>query len=63
MTKKTKEELRAEIHRVFPDSQVTDMFSTPEQVLWYVQQLQTYTDILTKGSRRFSRIGRYIRGI
>ena len=41
MTKKTKEELRAEIHRVFPDPYVTDMFSTPEQVLWYVQQLQT----------------------
>ena len=40
MTKKTREELRAEIHRVFPDSYVTDMFSTPEQVLWYVQQLQ-----------------------
>ena len=40
MTKKTKEELRAEIRRVFPDSYVTDMFSTPEQVLWYVQQLQ-----------------------
>ena len=40
MTKKTREELRAEIRRVFPDSYVTDMFSTPEQVLWYVQQLQ-----------------------
>ena len=35
MTKKTKEELRAEIPRVFPDSYATDMFSTPEQVLWY----------------------------
>ena len=41
MTKKTKEELRADIHRVFPDPYVTNMLSTPEQVLWYVQQLQT----------------------
>ena len=41
MTKKTKEELRAEIRRVFPDPHPTDMFSAPEQVLWYVQQLQS----------------------
>lgn len=40
MTKRTKEELRAEIRRVFPDPDPTDMFSAPEQVLWYVQQLQ-----------------------
>ena len=40
MTKKTKEELRAEIRQVFPDPYAAYMFSTPEQVLLYVQQLQ-----------------------
>ena len=40
MTKKTKEELLAEIGRVFPEPYAMDMVSTPEQVLWYVQQLQ-----------------------
>lgn len=40
MTKKTKEELQAEIGRVFPEPYAIDMISTPEQVLWYVQQLQ-----------------------
>ena len=40
MTKKTKGALRADISRVFPHPYATDMFSTPEQVLWYVQQLQ-----------------------
>ena len=40
MTKKTKEELLAEIGRVFPEPYAMDMVSTPEQVLWYVQRLQ-----------------------
>ena len=40
MTKKTKEELLAEIGRVFPEPYSMDMVSTPKQVLWYVQQLQ-----------------------
>ena len=40
MVKKTKEELLAEIDRVFSEPYVMDMVSTPEQVLWYVQQLQ-----------------------
>ena len=40
MTKKSKEELLADVARVFPDPYATDMFSAPEQVLWYVQQLQ-----------------------
>ena len=40
MKKKTKEELLAEIGRVFPEPYAMDMVSTPEQVLWYVQQLQ-----------------------
>ena len=40
MTKKTKEELLAEIDRVFPEPYAMDMVSTPEQVLWYVQELQ-----------------------
>ena len=40
MTKKTKEELSAEISRVFSEPYAMDMISTPEQVLWYVQQLQ-----------------------
>ncbi len=40
MTKKTKEDLLAEVGRVFPEPYAMDMVSTPEQVLWYVQQLQ-----------------------
>ena len=40
MTKKTKEELLVDLRRVFPDPYPTDMFSTPAQVLSYVQQLQ-----------------------
>ena len=40
MTKKTKEELLADIDRAFPEPYAMDMVSTPEQVLWYVQQLQ-----------------------
>ena len=40
MTEKTKEELLAEVSRVFPEPYAMDMLSTPEQVLWYVQQLQ-----------------------
>ena len=40
MTEKTKEELLAEIGRVFPEAYAMDMVSTPEQVLWYVQQFQ-----------------------
>ena len=40
MTKKTKEELLAEIDRVCPEPYAMDMVSSPEQMLWYVQQLQ-----------------------
>ena len=40
MTKKNKEDLLAEIGRVFPEPHAMDMVSTPEQVLGYVQQLQ-----------------------
>ena len=40
MVKRSKEELQAEIGRVFPEPYAMDMASTPEQVLWYVQQLQ-----------------------
>ena len=40
MTRKTREELLAEISRVFPEPFAIDMVSAPEQVLWYVQQLQ-----------------------
>ena len=40
MSKKSKPELRTEIERLFPDPQASDLISTPEQVLWYVQQLQ-----------------------
>ena len=40
MVKKSKEELKAEIGQIFPEPYTMDMISTPEQVLWYVQQLQ-----------------------
>ena len=40
MTKKTKEELQSQIDRVFPEPYAIDMVSSPEEVLWYVQQLQ-----------------------
>ena len=40
MTKRTKDELQTDLDRLFPEPYVMDMVSTPEQVLWYVQQLQ-----------------------
>ncbi len=40
MAKKTKEELKADIQRIFPEPYEEDPASTPEQVLWYVQMLR-----------------------